>query len=185
VGRDGLLRGRRPGRRRTGLRGHRERGPGRELVGAFNRDHGLFDLGNPHREIDDPSITAAFAALLDRVRPDVVHFHNLHNPGAACLHPLADSRVDGTPDVLAEVVIEAAEAAVVDLDAVADVDLLVRPMAAGDDDRLLHAAVDGYVPLHAACEGHLRHARAASAAVVELARLDGWMRSTAPLAQRA
>src|SRR4051795_4729454 len=56
---------------------------GVKLVGVFNRPHGLLDLGHPHREIDDPPITAAFGALLDREKPDVVHFHNLHNLGAA------------------------------------------------------------------------------------------------------
>jgi glycosyltransferase involved in cell wall biosynthesis len=58
---------------------------GVHLVGVHNREHGLWDLGNPLRELDDPPITSAFAALLDRVRPDVVHFHNLHNLGAALI----------------------------------------------------------------------------------------------------
>ncbi len=58
---------------------------GVELVGVHNRPHGIFDLGNPAREIDDPPIAAAFAALLDRVRPHAVHFHNLHNLGASLL----------------------------------------------------------------------------------------------------
>src|SRR3954453_18201584 len=58
---------------------------GVKLVGVFNRPHGLLDLGHPHREIDDPPITAAFGALLDRVKPDIVHFHNLHNLGAALI----------------------------------------------------------------------------------------------------
>src|SRR4051795_3164270 len=58
---------------------------GVKLAGVFNRPHGLLDLGHPHREIDDPPITVAFGALLDRVRPDVVHFHNLHNLGAALI----------------------------------------------------------------------------------------------------
>jgi glycosyltransferase involved in cell wall biosynthesis len=89
----------------------------------------------------------------------------------ACLHLLGDSRVDGTPDDLAETVMAAAEAAGVDLDAVADIDLLVRPLEAGDDDRLLHAAVGVYVPLHDACAGHVRHARAAGSAVVEVDEL--------------
>src|SRR4051794_13716897 len=58
---------------------------GVRLVGVFNRDHQLMDLGHPHREIDDPPITAAFGKVLDEVRPDVVHFHNLHNLGGALL----------------------------------------------------------------------------------------------------
>jgi glycosyltransferase involved in cell wall biosynthesis len=58
---------------------------GVRLVGVHNRQHGLWDLGNPLRELDDAPITQAFAALLDRERPDVVHFHNLHNLGAALI----------------------------------------------------------------------------------------------------
>jgi hypothetical protein len=92
----------------------------------------------------------------------------------ASLHLLADSRVDGTVDDLTDRVMAAAAAAGVDLDRTADIDLLVRPLAAGDDDRLLHEAVDAYVPLHAACAGHIRHARAAGNTVVELERPDVW-----------
>jgi glycosyltransferase involved in cell wall biosynthesis len=58
---------------------------GVRLIGVHNRPHGLFDLGHPHRELDDPPISAAFAGALDRLRPDVVHFHNLHNLGASLL----------------------------------------------------------------------------------------------------
>ncbi|HEY0388741.1 MAG TPA: glycosyltransferase [Gaiellales bacterium] len=63
---------------------------GVRLIGVHNRPHGLFDLGNPQREIDDPPITAAFAQALDRHRPDVVHLHNLHNLGAALLDEIAE-----------------------------------------------------------------------------------------------
>jgi glycosyltransferase involved in cell wall biosynthesis len=62
---------------------------GVRLVAVHNRPHGLWDLGNPLREIDDPAITLAFAQTLDRVRPDVVHFHNLHNLGAALIDQAA------------------------------------------------------------------------------------------------
>jgi glycosyltransferase involved in cell wall biosynthesis len=92
----------------------------------------------------------------------------------AVLHLLADSRLDGTVDDLADRVMAAAAAAGVDLEGVADIDLLVRPLAAGDDDRLLHAAVDAYVPLHPACTGHIRHARAAGNEVLGLDRPDVW-----------
>lgn len=64
------------------------------LIGVHNRPHGLFDLGNPRRELDDPPITAAFADALDRLRPDVVHFHNLHNLGAALI---GEAAVRGLP----------------------------------------------------------------------------------------
>jgi glycosyltransferase involved in cell wall biosynthesis len=59
------------------------------LIGVHNRPHGVFDLGNPLRELDDPLITSAFAQALERVRPDVVHFHNLHNLGAALIDQAA------------------------------------------------------------------------------------------------
>jgi glycosyltransferase involved in cell wall biosynthesis len=62
---------------------------GVRLIGVHNRPHGLLDLGHPEREVDDPPITAAFAAALDRLRPDVVHLHNLHNLGAALLDETA------------------------------------------------------------------------------------------------
>ncbi len=62
---------------------------GVHLIGVHNRPHGLFDLGNPDREIDDPAITAAFERALEQVRPDVVHFHNLHNLGAALIDQVA------------------------------------------------------------------------------------------------
>jgi glycosyltransferase involved in cell wall biosynthesis len=62
---------------------------GVHLIGVHNRAHGLWDLGNPERELDDPPITAAFAAALERVDPHVVHLHNLHNLGAALIDVVA------------------------------------------------------------------------------------------------
>ena len=62
---------------------------GVRLIGVHNRPHGLFDVGNPLREIDDPPISAAFARALDAVDPDVVHFHNLHNLGASLIDHVA------------------------------------------------------------------------------------------------
>jgi glycosyltransferase involved in cell wall biosynthesis len=62
---------------------------GVRLVGIHNRSHLLFDVGNPLRELDDPPITAAFAQALERFSPDVVHFHNLHNLGAALIDQAA------------------------------------------------------------------------------------------------
>jgi glycosyltransferase involved in cell wall biosynthesis len=62
---------------------------GVRLIGVHNRPHGLFDLGNPDREINDPAISAAFERALEQVRPDVVHFHNLHNLGASLIDQVA------------------------------------------------------------------------------------------------
>ncbi|HEV7751514.1 MAG TPA: glycosyltransferase [Baekduia sp.] len=58
---------------------------GVRLVGVHNRPHGLLDHGRPDRELDDAPITAAFERVMDDFGPDVVHFHNLHNLGAALL----------------------------------------------------------------------------------------------------
>ncbi len=62
---------------------------GVRLLGVHNRRHGLWDREHPLRELDDPPITAAYAAALDRLQPDVVHFHNLHNLGAALIDQTA------------------------------------------------------------------------------------------------
>ncbi len=62
---------------------------GVRLLGVHNRHHGLWDREHPLRELDDPPITAAYAAALERLRPDVVHFHNLHNLGAALIDATA------------------------------------------------------------------------------------------------
>jgi glycosyltransferase involved in cell wall biosynthesis len=62
---------------------------GVRLLAVHNRAHGIWDLGNPLREIDDPPITAAFGQALDRLEPGVVHFHNLHNLGAALIDQAA------------------------------------------------------------------------------------------------
>lgn len=62
---------------------------GVRLLGVHNRSHGLWDHHDPLRELDDPPITAAFAAELERFPPDVVHFHNLHNLGAALVDEVA------------------------------------------------------------------------------------------------
>ncbi len=62
---------------------------GVRLLGVHNRAHGLWDRERPLRELDDPPVTAAYAAALDRLAPDVVHFHNLHNLGAALIDQTA------------------------------------------------------------------------------------------------
>ena len=68
-------------------------------VGVHNRRHGLWDREQAAARARRPADHAAFAAALDRVAPDVVHFHNLHNLGAALIdqtaargHPVAGSR---------------------------------------------------------------------------------------------
>jgi glycosyltransferase involved in cell wall biosynthesis len=62
---------------------------GVHLVGVHNRPSTLFDVGHPERDLDDPQIANAFGSLLDRVDPEVVHFHNLHNLGASLMDQTA------------------------------------------------------------------------------------------------
>jgi glycosyltransferase involved in cell wall biosynthesis len=85
----------------------------------------------------------------------------------ACLYLLADPTVDGSPEQLEQRVLSASRSAGADLDAGADIDVIMEPLR-GDRDARLHAAVDAYVPLHAACAGHRRLAAAAGNALLSL-----------------
>jgi hypothetical protein len=93
----------------------------------------------------------------------------------ACLFLLADPRTAPGEQECAARVLAAAPGAAASLDAAADVVILTHPLAGGEESRL-HAAVDGYVPLHAACAGHERLARAAGRPVLEptAAALASW-----------
>lgn len=55
---------------------------GVRLFGIQNRAHGIWDFTRPDREISDPQITEAFERVVQQFKPEVVHFHNLHNLGA-------------------------------------------------------------------------------------------------------
>jgi len=87
-------------------------------------------------------------------------------PSNACLYLLADPVTDGEPPELEARVLAAAAAGGVDLDATADINVLMQP-SQPDRDARLHAAVDVYVPLHPACGGHERLARAAGNTVLD------------------
>ena len=84
---------------------------------------------------------------------------------SACLYLLVGSAADGEPAELLERTAAAAERAGVDLDAAADMTLLVPPVGP-DHDRELHAAVDAYVELPGAAPGHGRAAQAAGIPVL-------------------
>ncbi|HEX4807079.1 MAG TPA: hypothetical protein VFU94_14365, partial [Conexibacter sp.] len=86
---------------------------------------------------------------------------------SACLYLLADAAVDGAPEAIERRVLAACAAAGADLDAAADVTILLEPATAERDARL-HRAMTAYVPLHPACAGHERLARATGGAVVAL-----------------
>jgi hypothetical protein len=86
---------------------------------------------------------------------------------SACLYLLADPAVDGAPAAIEQRVLAACKASGADLDAAADVTVLLEPATAERDARL-HAAMDAYVPLHPACAGHERLARATGSSVLPL-----------------
>jgi hypothetical protein len=88
---------------------------------------------------------------------------------------LADPRTAPGEEACTEHVLAAAAAAGVSLDSAPDIIILRHALAGGDTSRL-HAAVDGYVPLHDACEGHARLAAAAGRPVLapDAAVLAAW-----------
>jgi len=82
------------------------------------------------------------------------------------LYLLADPAVDGDPELWESHVLDAAAAAGIDLAACADIAVLDHSMHGRDAERV-HRAIDGYVPLHDACTGHLRTARRLDVRIVE------------------
>ncbi|MCW2951430.1 MAG: glycosyltransferase, partial [Conexibacter sp.] len=86
---------------------------------------------------------------------------------SACLYLLADPAIDGTPEELEARVLGAAARGGAALEDAGDINLMMEPFTV-ERDAALHAAVDVYVPLHAACAGHERLARATGTAVVML-----------------
>ena len=101
----------------------------------------------------------------------------------ACLFLLADPRTAPDEDACTDRVLAAAARAGVSLDGAADIVILTQSLAGADAARL-HAAVDGYVPLHAACSGHERLAAAAGRPVLapDAAVLAAWARPEGRLA---
>jgi hypothetical protein len=86
---------------------------------------------------------------------------------SACLYLLSDPTTDGTPEELEARVLGAAAASGADIENCADINVLMEPTQPERDIRL-HTAVDGYVPLHAACAGHERMALRAGNEVLAL-----------------
>jgi hypothetical protein len=80
------------------------------------------------------------------------------------LYLLADPSRDGDADARERRVLDAFDA-IGGADGIADVALLEH-VAFGADLSRIHAACDAYVPLHPACDGHERLARAAGSAVL-------------------
>jgi glycosyltransferase involved in cell wall biosynthesis len=86
---------------------------------------------------------------------------------SACLYLLADPAVAGEPEEIEARVVDAAQRGGVDLESCADINVLMEPLQA-DRDARLHLAMTAFVPLHAACAGHVRLARATSSEIIEL-----------------
>jgi glycosyltransferase involved in cell wall biosynthesis len=84
----------------------------------------------------------------------------------ACLFLLADPRTAGSDEDTSRHVLDTAAARGVTLDGCADVTILRYPLAGGEEPRL-HTAVDAYVQLGPAGEGHARLARRAGHALLE------------------
>jgi hypothetical protein len=84
-------------------------------------------------------------------------------PGTLIL--VADPARDGTPEDIEAHIVAAAEAAGVDLDRCADIEVRFLHATPGRD-AALHAATDGFVALHGASAGHARLAAVAGNAIV-------------------
>jgi hypothetical protein len=84
----------------------------------------------------------------------------------ASLVLVADPSVDGDAAALERRVVEAARVGGCDLDAAADINLLMEPQSA-ERDRRLHAAIDAYVVLHGGAPGHVRLAAEHDTPVLE------------------
>jgi hypothetical protein len=83
----------------------------------------------------------------------------------ACLSLVADPRIHGDEAACTGHVLAAAERAGADLDAGADITIVLQPLR-GDTDARMHAAADAFAMLGPASEGHARLARAAGRRVI-------------------
>jgi glycosyltransferase involved in cell wall biosynthesis len=86
---------------------------------------------------------------------------------SACLYLLADPATAGSPEEIETHVLAAAEQGGADLEDCADINVLIEQFRSDRDERL-HRTVSAYVPLHAGCGGHIRLARLAGTAVLQL-----------------
>ena len=102
---------------------------------------------------------------------------------SACLYLLADPAVDGSPGELEAHVLAAAARTGADLEACADINVLMEPMA-GDRDARIHAAMNAYVQLGHTYAGRDELARSAGNRMLSLApgqagiSLSAWLADT-------
>jgi hypothetical protein len=141
-----------------------------EPVEALAEATGARVLATPAWRADD-DLGALLAAWGEAAPADV----------DACLFLLADPDFDGDGGDLQARVLAAAAASGADLEACADIAVLALRTYPGRD-ATLHAGVDAYVPLHAACRGHERMARAAGSAVLapSAGELRAWLGAAVP-----
>lgn len=49
---------------------------GVKLIGIYNRKNPLLSASDPENEINDPVVSEIYTKYLDKIKPDIVHFHN-------------------------------------------------------------------------------------------------------------
>ena len=162
----------REGRRLRGLAGRRAvEGLTWDAVAALYRERIAILAARPPRALSEPAAPFplegdAGAKLLampawlgeDRLDELLLAWTRATNPGqSACLYLVADRRLHGAGDHLAERVMAAASTAGADLDAGADITIVVQPLRPGLEPAL-HAAAGGFVRLHGADAGAARDA---------------------------
>jgi hypothetical protein len=116
----------------------------------------------------------------DRLGDLLLAWTRATRPGqSACLYLVADRRLHGAGDHLADRVMAAATMAGADLDAGADVTIVVQPLRPGLEPAL-HAAAGGFVRLHGADAGAARDAAEAGNVVLEpdAAAIAAWLATT-------
>ena len=125
----------------------------------------------PPIQLDPPAPAALLATPAwlgeDRLGDLLAAWTQSTAPGEpACLYLLADPRVHGDQAACTDRVLRAAAQTGADIDAGADITILLQPLR-DDTAARIHRAATGYAPLHAACEGHLRLAAEAGTPIVE------------------
>jgi glycosyltransferase involved in cell wall biosynthesis len=169
------------GRRLRGLAGREAAGRLTwDAVAALYRERIAILAARPPRALSEPAAPFplegdAGAKLLampawlgeDRLGDLLLAWTMATRPGqSACLYLIADRRLHGAGDHLADRVMAAASNAGADLDAGADITIVVQPLRPGLEPAL-HAAAGGFVRLHGADAGAARDAARAGNVVLE------------------
>jgi len=165
-----------------------------DAVAALYRERIAILAARPPRALSEPPSAPfplegdAAAKLLampawlgdDRLGDLLLAWTTATRPGAsACLYLIADRRLHGAGEHLADRVMTAASRAGADLDAGADITIVVQPLRPGLEPAL-HAAAGGFVRLHGADAGAARDAAKAGNDVLEpdADAIAGWLAAT-------